>query len=67
MFKQLTHIFCKNKAILTNLAQINFTILNFHAVFPFCLQINKANIIERYIHYVKHKHYGHLFNNSGIH
>ena len=64
MFKQLIH----NLAIIKqHLAQRNFTILKFHAVFHFCLQINKANIIERYIHYVNYKHYRHLFNNSGIH
>ena len=41
--------------------------LKLHAVFHFCLQINKANIAERYIHYVNYKHYRHLSNISGIH
>ena len=49
------------------MAQDNFTILKFHAVFHFCLQIDKANIKERYVHYVNYKHNRHLFNISGIH
>ena len=49
------------------MAKRNFTVLQFHAVFHFCLQINKANITERYIHYVIYTHYRHLFNISGLH
>ena len=58
MFKQLIHNLAKTKQY-NHLAQRNFTILKFHTVFHFCLQINKANIIERYIHYVNNKHYRH--------
>ena len=65
MFKQSIHYLAKKQTI-NLLARGNFTVLNFHAVFHFCLQINKANIIERYIHYVNYKHYRHLFNISGI-
>ena len=41
--------------------------LKFHAVFHFCIQINNANIVEGYIHYVNCKHYPHVFNIYGIH
>ena len=67
MFKQLIHYLAKKTKQYNHLAQRNFTVLNFHAVFQFCLQIDKANIIERYIHCVNYKHYRHLFNISGIH
>ena len=47
MFKQLIHYLAKKQNNITVC-----TVLNFNAVFHFCLQINKANIIERYIHYM---------------
>ena len=64
MFKQLIHNLAKTKQY-NHLESL--TILKFHAVFHFCLQINKANIVERYILYINYKHYRHLFNISGIH
>ena len=64
MLKQLIHNLVKTKQY-KHLEKL--TILKFHAVFHFCLQIDKANIVERYIQYVNYKHYRHLFNISGIH
>ena len=55
VFKQLIHNLA-NHSNITNLAQRNFTMFRFHAVFHIGLQIDKANIIERYIHYENYKH-----------
>ena len=46
----------QNQSNVTNLAQRNFTMFKFHAVFHFCLQIDKADIKERYINLVNYKH-----------
>ena len=67
MFKQLIRNLAKTMQYINHMAQDYFTILKFHAVFHFCLQIDKANIKERYVHYVNYKHNRHLFNISGIH
>ena len=67
MFKQLIqNLAKKNQNNITNLPHRNFTMLKLQAVVHFYLQINEANVIEWYIHYIMHKHEHYFFNISGI-
>ena len=55
VFKQLIHNLAKSKQY-NQFGPKKFTMFRFHAVFHIGLQIDKANIIERYIHYENYKH-----------